>query len=41
VISTQIRERIRDDIAGEGEQRKCGEKLQKYSVRVSAHRENE
>jgi hypothetical protein len=29
VICTRVRERIGNDIAGEGEQRKCGEKPQK------------
>jgi hypothetical protein len=41
VICTHIRERIRDDIAGESEQRECGKKPQKYSARENAHRENE
>jgi hypothetical protein len=39
VICTRVRKRIRNDIAGEGEQRKCGEKPQKQAALESAHRE--
>jgi hypothetical protein len=40
VISTHVRKRIRNDIAGEGEQDKCSEKPQESSARETAHREN-
>jgi hypothetical protein len=39
VICTHVRERIRHDIAGKGEQRECSEKPQKQSARERAHRE--